>query len=84
MKKQLSPSAAAIAIISVVVVAGLLVYMRAGTGEPQYGAKIPEAVLKEFREKGPRPMTPPPMPGGGTAPLQSGATGVPAEAKVTK
>ena len=84
MKKQLSPAAAAIVIIFVVVAAGLLVYIRAGSGPPQYGAKIPEAVLKEFREKGPRPMTPPPMPGGGTAPLQSGATGVPDGANIAK
>jgi hypothetical protein len=76
VKKHISP-----VVIIVVVVAlaagGFFIYSRSGGGAPQYGAKMPDVVAKEFREKGPRPMPPMPMPGGGTVAPRGGAVGLP-------
>ena len=75
MKKQVSPVVIGATILVVVLVAGV-VLLRSGSQE-QYGAKIPEVVMKEFKEKGPRPMPPIPMPGGGAVSAQGGAMGAP-------
>lgn len=78
MKTQISPVVAVVIILAVLAVVGVVIYSRAGGGEPQYGAKMPDVVVKEFKEKGPRPMPPMPMPGGGTVAPQGGAVGKPA------
>lgn len=75
MKKQVSPVVIGAAVLVVLLLAGV-VYLRAGSQE-QYGAKIPDVVMKEFKEKGPRPMPPIPMPGGGAVSAQGGAMGAP-------
>lgn len=72
MKKEINPVVAVIIIVVVAAAIGFVMYTRANSSQPQYGAKIPESVLKEFREKGPRPMPPVPMPGGGSVPTPSG------------
>jgi len=79
MKTQVSPVVAAVVIVVVLAVVGAFIFMRAGT-QQKYGAEIPPQVLKEFHEKGPRPMGPIPMPGGPMQP-QGGAIGPPTGAK---
>jgi hypothetical protein len=66
MKTQISPVVAAVILLVVLAAVGTFLYLRASGGAPKYGAEIPPEVMKEFKEKGPRPMPPIPMPGGGT------------------
>ena len=72
MNKQISPAVATTIVIVVVLVIGVWLYFRARSSQPKYGAEIPEVVMKEYKEKGPRPMPPIPMPGGGSIPTPSG------------
>jgi hypothetical protein len=77
MKTEVSPAIAAIVIAIAVALTGSWLYLRAQS-QPQYGAPLPPVVLKEFREKGPRPMPPMPMPNGRYFTPQGGAVGPPA------
>lgn len=84
MKTQINPIVAVVVVVVVIAAVGLLLYSRAGGGEPQYGAKIPDVVMKEFKEKGPRPMPPMPMPNGGTVTPSGGAVAPPKAASGAK
>lgn len=77
MKKEINPVVAVVIAILVVAALGYVLYSRTLGAEPQYGAEMPEVVRKEFEEKGPRPMPPIPMPGGGSVAPGGGATGAP-------
>ncbi|MBM3496304.1 MAG: hypothetical protein FJX72_18575 [Armatimonadetes bacterium] len=72
MKKEINPVVAVVLVLLVVAAVGYLIYNRTAGSQPQYGAKIPETVMKEFKEKGPRPMPPVPMPGGESVPMPTG------------
>lgn len=82
MNAKIKPGVAAAVVAAAVAALGLIVYLVIGSNEQKYGAPIPEVALKEFREKGPRPMGPIPMPGGGAGALQGGAVGPPTGAGV--
>jgi|GEM_PF-3059809 len=75
MKTNVNPVVATVLIVIVLVAAVAFVYTRVVSSGDQHGAKIPEVVMKEYREKGPRPMPPVPMPGGGRLQAPSGAAG---------
>jgi hypothetical protein len=81
MKTQLSPAVVVVVVLVVLAAVGVFVYTRAGAGEPQSGARMPDVVAKELKEHGPRPMPPMPMPGGGMARPQGGAVGAPTGAR---
>ena len=77
MNAKIKPGVAAAVVAAAVAALGFIVYFVSGSNEQKYGAPIPEVALKEFREKGPRPMGPIPMPGGGAGALQGGTVGPP-------
>ncbi len=80
MKSNVNPVVAAVVIVLMLAVAGVLIYTRmAGTG-PKYGAEIPDVVKQDAIKNGPRPMPPIPMPNGGTMAPRGGAAGPPAGA----
>jgi hypothetical protein len=64
MRTEINPVVAVVIVVLVVAAVGWWFYSRTAQAGEQHGARVPEAVMKEFREKGPRPMPPIPMPGG--------------------
>jgi hypothetical protein len=77
MKSNVNPVVAAVVIVLMLAVAGVLIYTRmAGTG-PKYGAEIPDVVKQDAIKNGPRPMPPIPMPNGGTMAPRGAAVGPP-------
>jgi hypothetical protein len=77
MKSNVNPVVAAVVIVLMLAVAGVLIYTRmAGTG-PQYGAEIPDVVKQDAIKNGPRPMPPVPMPNGGSMAVPGGGAGAP-------
>jgi|LakMenE01Jun11ns_1017448.scaffolds.fasta_scaffold8730653_1 hypothetical protein len=77
MNAKMKPGVAVALVVAAVAVLGLIITRVIGSSQQQYGAAIPDVAMKEFKEKGPRPMGPIPMPGGGAGTLQGGAVGPP-------
>ena len=80
MKSNVNPVVAAVVIILIVALAGVLIYTRIAGSGPKYGAEIPDVVKQDALKNGPREMPPIPMPGGGKMAPVGGATGAPTQA----
>jgi len=74
MKRQVSPVVVVIVILLVVAALGGWLYKSTAQSIGTADTQLPPDVVKRLKERGPQPMPPMPMPGGGTmnVPTQSG------------